>query len=109
MIEKEEYLAFIRNRITELRINKNISEYQLSYDLGKSKSYIQSITSGATLPSMDAFIDICAYFEISPTEFFDKDFHKPEKIREALLCIESLSEKDLDLVLSIIKRLSNKS
>ena len=106
MPEKEEYLAFIRNRITELRINKNISEYQLSFDLGKSKSYIQSITSGATLPSMDAFIDICSYFEISPTEFFDKDFHKPDKIREASHFIKTLSDKDLNMVLDILKRLS---
>ncbi len=106
MPEKEEYLAFVRNRITELRINKNISEYQLSYDLGKSKSYIQSITSGATLPSMDAFIDICTYFEITPTEFFDKDFHKPEKIREANQYIKYLSEKDTDLVLAVLKRFS---
>ncbi len=26
---------FVRNRITELRLKKNISEYQMSLDLGK--------------------------------------------------------------------------
>ena len=29
---------FVRNRITELRLKKNISEYQMSLDLGKNKS-----------------------------------------------------------------------
>ena len=33
-------MDFIRNRITELRVKKGISEYQLSYDLGHSKNYI---------------------------------------------------------------------
>ena len=29
---------FVRKRITELRIKKNISEYQMSYELGQNKS-----------------------------------------------------------------------
>ena len=37
---------FVRNRITQLRINKGISEYQLSYDLGHSRGYINNISSG---------------------------------------------------------------
>lgn len=41
---------FIGDRITELRIKKNVSEYQMSLDLGKNKSYIQSISSGRSLP-----------------------------------------------------------
>ena len=37
---------YVRSRITQLRINKGISEYQLSYDLGHSRGYINNITSG---------------------------------------------------------------
>ena len=51
--------TFIRERITELRIQKNISEYKMSLDLGHSKSYIQSISSGKALPSMSEFLYIC--------------------------------------------------
>lgn len=40
---------FIAERITELRLKKDISEYQMSLDLGKSKSYIQNISSGRSL------------------------------------------------------------
>ena len=36
---------FIGERISELRLKKNVSEYQMSLDLGKNKSYIQSLTS----------------------------------------------------------------
>lgn len=52
---------FIRQRITELRIQKNVSEYRMSLDLGHSKSYVQSITSGRALPSMPEFLYICEY------------------------------------------------
>ncbi len=43
------YEKFIQERINELRIKKNISEYQLSLELGRSQGYIQSITSGRNL------------------------------------------------------------
>lgn len=32
--------SFVRNRITQLRLEKGVSEYQMSYDLGHSRSYI---------------------------------------------------------------------
>ena len=38
---------FVRRRITELRLSKNISEHKMSLDLDKSGSYIRGITSGA--------------------------------------------------------------
>ena len=71
------YKNFIRERINYLRMQHNISEYQLSLDLGHSQGYIQSITSGRTLPSMSAFLDICDYFEITPLEFFDPAISNP--------------------------------
>ena len=51
MVE-ESYMEmdFIRNRITELRVKKGISEYQLSYDLGHSKNYIHNIVTGYSQP-----------------------------------------------------------
>ena len=41
---------FIRERITQLRIKKGVSEYQMSYDLGHSRGYIYNISSGKVLP-----------------------------------------------------------
>ncbi len=61
---------FIGERITNLRMENGISEYKLSKSIGKNDGYIQKISSGKSLPSMEAFIDICAYFKISPEEFF---------------------------------------
>lgn len=71
MNEETDFSTFIKNRITELRCQKGISEYTLSLAIGRSQGYIQSISSGRILPSMNTFLDICKYFDITPTEFFD--------------------------------------
>lgn len=42
------YENYIRERINALRMQHNLSEYQLSLELGHSQGYIQSITSGRT-------------------------------------------------------------
>ena len=68
---------FIANRITELRLKKNVSEYQMSLDLGRNKSYIQSLSSGRNNPTMENFLEICEYFEITPAQFFDPDITNP--------------------------------
>ncbi len=52
---------FIRDRITQLRQNKNVSERKMSLDLGHSTSYIRSITSGRSLPSTPELLYICEF------------------------------------------------
>lgn len=61
---------YLRNRITELREQRGVSEYRLSLELGKSGSYIRSITCGSTLPSLKELFNIFTYFEISPPGLF---------------------------------------
>jgi len=58
------YDKFVRDRITQLRLQKGVSEYQMSYDLGHSRGYIYNISSGKSLPPMMEFFAICDYFEI---------------------------------------------
>ena len=76
---------FIGERISELRLKKNVSEYQMSLDLGKNKSYIQSLTSGRSLPTMQSFLDICDYLEVTPQQFFDSELHNLPLIDKATL------------------------
>ena len=40
------YEKYLRERITELRLQKNVSEHRMSLDLGRSGSYIRGITKG---------------------------------------------------------------
>lgn len=96
---------FVRARITQLRINKGLSEYQLSYDLGHSRGYINNITSGKSLPSMTEFFSICDYFNITPIDFFDTKHSNPELLSKAIEEIKSLDDEDMLLILTLINRI----
>lgn len=96
---------FVRERITQLRLKKGVSEYKMSYDLGHSRGYINNISSGKTLPSMTEFFAICDYFGITPTEFFNETENDPKLSQEVIDMIAQLNEEDLKLTLANIKRL----
>ncbi len=98
---------FIRNRITQLRIKKDISEYQMSLELGHSKSYIQSISSGRALPSMTEFLAICEYLEITPQEFFDEENANPQLTHKIFSDVKNLKESDLTMLIALIQRLQD--
>ena len=68
----EDYEDFFRQRLTDLRLQKGVSEYQMSMALGKSKGYIQQISSGRALPQMKMFFEICDYLEVTPLEFLPR-------------------------------------
>ena len=90
---------FIADRITELRLKKNVSEYQMSLDLGRNKTYIQSITK------MSHFFDICEYLGVTPLEFFSEDLHHVPLYQKANDLLKQLDEDDLLAVISILNRL----
>lgn len=94
---------FVRQRITELRLQKGVSEYQMSYDLGQNKNYVRAITSGQALPSLRGLFNICDYFNITPAEFFAHDEY-PQLIRAAIQQMTQLDEDDMLLVLSLLQR-----
>lgn len=98
MDEQTEYIARLRERITRLRVQKNVSEHRMSLDLGKSGSYIRSITSGSALPSVRELFNLIAYFDMTPAEFFNglEPASSPRSgVIEQLL---SLDEEELEKV-----------
>ena len=99
---------FVRERITQLRLQKGVSEYKMSYDLGHSRGYVNNISSGKSLPSMTEFFAICEYFDITPIEFFNQEVNNPKLMNQAILDLEKLSEEDLELIHLNIKRLLKK-
>lgn len=102
-------LEFVRRRITELRIKKGVSEYKMSLDLGHSRSYIQGISSGRSLPSIQELLYICEYLEISPSAFFDEKADDPILMQKAYEGMRTLSDKDLLTLISLIDRLKDNS
>ena len=99
---------FVRNRITELRLKADVSEYQMSLELGQNRSYVQSISSGRAMPSVAGFFNICDYFGITPIEFFDDSIKEPTLLNEVFNAMKNLGEDDLELIRSIAQRLNEK-
>lgn len=86
----EIYEELVRNRITQLRLKKDVSEYQMSYDLGHSRDYVYNISSDKSLLPLKKFFEICKYFDIIPQEFFDDTLEYPELIHKAVNVLKKL-------------------
>ncbi len=96
---------FIRDRISKLREQKQVSERKMSLDLGHSTSYIRSITSGRSLPSMSEFLYICEYLGVTPMEFFNEDKATTLMQQKAIDYIYSMSDEDVSLMIGFIERM----
>lgn len=99
---------FVRERITQLRLRKGVSEYRMSYDLGHSRGYVHNISSGKALPPMKEFFAICDYFGLTLQQFFDEGTQNPELIQKAVAGMKQLDETDLLMLLGLINRLLEK-
>ena len=97
-------VEFIRKRITDLRLKKGVSEYKMSLDLGHSRSYIQNIIAGRSLPSIEEFLYICEYLNVTPKAFFDDSEAEPILIQKALDGMRGLPDKDLLMLIGLIDR-----
>lgn len=103
MDTNEQYIAFLRSRISELLVQRGISEHKLSLELGKGGSYIRAITNGLTLPSVKELFNIIAYFEISPAEFFEGLDDKGSLRSELHEKLRSLDDDSLEKIATFIK------
>ena len=99
---------FVRERITQLRLRKGVSEYRMSYDLGHSRGYVHNISSGKALPPMKEFFASCDNFGLTPQQFFDEGTQNPELIQKAFAGMKQLDETDLLMLLGLINRLLEK-
>ena len=97
---------YIAERITALRIQKNVSEYKMSLGMGHSPSYIQSISSGRALPSWGEFLYMCEYFGITPAEFFAEENQNPILLNQLTEVARSLSDDEVKLLIDMAERLS---
>ena len=100
--------SFIAERLTKLRIEKGVSEYKMSLDMGRNSGYINAIANGKSLPSMGEFLYMCDYLGVTPSEFFDEKFEGELKYKEVDRIIRDLSDEDFELLAAFVKRLGKK-
>ena len=79
----------------------------MSLDLGHSGSYINSITSGRTVPSLKEFLYICEYLHITPEKFFQAEDNISPIKRKVISQIINLDDNDASLICNIIERFEN--
>lgn len=96
---------FIRDRITQLRLQKGVSEYKMSYDLGHSRSYIYNISSGKSLPPWPEFFAICEYFGITPEQFFHQNTNISSLKQTTINELNDLDDDDVMMILGFLRRL----
>ena len=94
-MKEQNYEEFLRNRITELRLKRNVSEHRMSLDLGKSGSYIRGVSNGTSLPSVRELFNIISYLGVSPAEFFAPLEEKDTLYARLCERMSNMSELDL--------------
>lgn len=104
-------IEYVRQRITELRLKRNISEYQLSYDVGHSKNYVHNIVTGYSQPSVKELLYLIEALGVTPRDFFDEEveFKSPYLARKIIEGIKEMSDENLEAVLLMIERLNANS
>ena len=80
----------------------------MSYYLGHSRGYINNISSGKVLPSMNEFFAICDYFQITPQLFFDTGTSHPKAMENIQAALKGLDPEDFQLIQSVVERLRKK-
>lgn len=103
-------IEYVRQKITELRIKRNISEYQLSYDVGHSKNYVHNIVTGYSQPSVKELLYLIEALGVTPRDFFDEavEFSNPYLSKKIMEGIKGMSDENLEAVLLIVERLNKK-
>ena len=92
-------------RLTQLRIEKNVSAREMSLSLGQSESYINRIEGQKMLPSMTVFFYICEYFGITPNEFFLVETAPSKELIAAFKKLQSLDNEKRKHILDVINDL----
>ena len=92
-------------RLSQLRLAKDVSARDMSLSIGQSAGYINNIENKNNLPSMTMFFYICEYLEISPQDFFDFDNRNPEKLGEIMEYLKQVDDEQLNNLIGIVKGL----
>lgn len=100
------YEEFLPQRLTQLRMQRNVSARDMSLSLGQANNYINSIENRKALPSMQSFFYICEYLGVTPQEFFDEGNACPVRLRELLDEAKRLDDNALGHLLALMRELN---
>ena len=97
------YIEWFGERLARLRTAKGVSARDMSLSLGQSESYINKIENKKAFPSMNVFIYICEYLNVTPSDFFNPDIKAPDKLDELIKLAGDFSNEKLTALINLIK------
>lgn len=103
-LEREQ--ALFRENLFRFQSEKGLSEVKLSQAIGKSNSYIQSISSKKNMPRFSTFIAMCDVLNREPIEFFLQG-ESNDYLLETIHIAESLNEYDQRRLLEYAEQLAS--
>lgn len=99
----------ILDRITEMRVERHWTEYQLAEKSGLTQSTISSWYRKNMFPTIPSLSKICDAFDISLSQFFMDDDSQPillnDKQKELLNAVAKLEPEQYDSLLYFLQTL----
>lgn len=96
---------YIRERLFELIENSHISPTRLSEELHLNKGYFTDVRRGKQSVPYDILARICEYYQITLSDFFDRDYSLKTTHREVNLLCQQIPEDQLEtVIIPILKR-----
>ena len=93
----------IGKKIRQLRIERGLSQEELSEKIDISPRHMCTIENGNTFPSIETFIKIAQILEIDINEFFNLSKINDDKLRNEIYDLVQISSvKELGLIRDII-------
>ncbi len=92
-------------RLQQLRLEKGVSQRQMSQDLKMTNNYIYNIEAGYAYPSMTQFFAICEYLDILPYEFMKFEPGVNSKEDELLDTVAGWGYPELDKLIATAKEM----
>lgn len=101
--------SFIRKRLFELIDNSDITPTRLSEELHLNKGYFADVRREKQSVPYDVLSQVCDYFHITLSEFFDPDYSLRNTHREINLLCQQVPEDQLkNIIIPILKLFAEK-
>lgn len=100
-------LDFLGTRLSQLREQKGLSARNLSLSIGHSAGYINKIENKKAFPSMDTFLYICDFLEVSPKTFFDDTITHCKSYDKLIDLLKTLNNDDLTALCHLAENLNS--
>ena len=92
----------MRQRLRWLIESRDLSQRSISSNVSDSEAYIQNILSGRSNPSLPRFLEVLAYLNVTPQEFFTFELDRPVLMNDLLPLLKQLRDDQLTALIPLL-------